>query len=92
MDAKDIVVIKRDGVQEKYDIKKIVKICEALGLSETQQDSLVKNVDNKIKAIAKNSIQSNQIRDLVAIELKKIDEQYADEFDWFYKMNKAEGK
>lgn len=92
MDEAKMIVVKRDGKSEPYDENKLIKICESLGLSEIQEDNLVRNVTNKVKAYNGDVIPTYLIHDYVYDELTKISDYFAEQFDWYYKMNKAEGK
>jgi len=95
MDAEldQIQVMKRDGSLERFDEEKIARICEALGLSPTQERDLLANIEQRVKSEAKEGkIPSTVIRQYVVDELKKIDEYVAEQFIWYYKIASADGK
>ena len=92
MDIKNLVVTKRDGSTEAFDPVKIERICNELGLSETQQDILLKKVTERVAAYQADAIPSSEIRLIVRSELEQIDKYFAEQFDWVYKMNSAQAK
>jgi len=82
-------VVKRDGTVEDFDGNKISRVCEALGLSPSQVDVLIKNVSLRVAKLPGDRVSSNQIRDFVINELKDINDYTAEQYLWYHKMNTA---
>jgi transcriptional regulator NrdR family protein len=68
----DLKVVKKDGSIEDFDIKKIIKSCEAAGLSEKTAKKVAEKVTKELY-----KIESSHIRELVLKYLKKEDPELA---------------
>ena len=71
-----VLVIKRDGRRERFDREKlrrgILKACEKTTVSAQEVEELVERVEAKIKGKEVSEVESREIGELVASELKKI--------------------
>ena len=72
-----VMVIKKTGVREEYDRKKIEKsfhiACKKRPISEEKILDAIQNVEEKISDISNIEIEANQVGELVMEELKNID-------------------
>lgn len=82
----NITVVKRDGTKEVFQPEKIAKVVKAAGLTEAQAKLLSELVDTHIKAQKLAGVTSLIIRDIVSSEIKKIDQNAANLFDWYQKV------
>jgi len=73
-----ILVIKRDGSRQSFDIQKvkrgIVKSCEKRPVTMEQIDAIAYSVEKQLMNSLDQEIQSKIIGDMVMSELKKVDE------------------
>ena len=81
----DIIVNKRNGGTEPFDIKKIVRVMGAAGLDTEQTNEVVKKIHSWIKSLNLKEVTSIQIRDHLLNILPDIDKQSADLFTWYEK-------
>ena len=72
-----IMVVKKTGVREEFDRKKIEDsfriACKKRPIPQQIIEDAIKNVENKITDISNVEIDSRKIGELVMMELKKID-------------------
>jgi transcriptional repressor NrdR len=77
VDKIEVKVVKKDGRREIFDEEKmrrgIVRACEKRPVSTEQIDSLVKNIEDKIRKKSVKEVQSAVIGEIVSKELKKLD-------------------
>jgi transcriptional repressor NrdR len=73
-----ILIIKKDGRRESYNREKIkngiLKACEKRPVSQEKIDKAVSEIEEKIKNLGKNEIQSNVIGEMVMKKLKSLDQ------------------
>ena len=73
----DIVVIKKDGSREKFNLDKIRRgvqqACQKLNIPEEKIDLLVERVERKVRNMDSMEVHTSKIGRLVLNELKKID-------------------
>ena len=78
MEVVPILVIKRDGSRQSFDIQKvkrgIVKSCEKRPVTMEQIDAIAYSVEKQLMNSLDQEIQSKIIGDMVMSELKKVDE------------------
>ncbi|MGM0608243.1 MAG: transcriptional regulator NrdR [Candidatus Muiribacteriota bacterium] len=86
-------VIKRTGIRENFDKKKILSgflsACHKRAVSIERIDKAAYNIENKILSLGKKEIDSSYIGNLVMEELKKIDEVAFIRFASVYKRFKC---
>ncbi|MCX7881037.1 MAG: transcriptional regulator NrdR [Patescibacteria group bacterium] len=72
-----ILVIKRDGRRERFDREKlkkgVIKACEKTAVSLNQIEEIINKIEEEIKQQPNSEIESKEIGNWVAKELKKID-------------------
>lgn len=78
-------VKKRDGGLEKYNINKIKKVVIAAGLPLGKTKKLLKAVDSWAKKYPEDLVTSRQIRERILIEIQKLDDYAAKQYDWYEK-------
>lgn len=85
----DLIVIKRDGKRERFDISKlktgVVKACEKRPVSLRLIERLVNEIETELRKLHKPEIKSKIIGDLVMEKLKKIDKVAFVRFASYYK-------
>ena len=73
-----IYVIKKDGKREPYDKQKIkkgvMKALEKRPISQEQIETIIENIEEKIRRAGQEEIQSNMIGEYVMNELKELDQ------------------
>lgn len=73
-----LLVIKKDGTREVYSQEKLLgglmKACEKRPVSSEQLEQIVSYVENQIQNTAKREISTNEIGEMVMMQLKEIDE------------------
>jgi len=73
----DLRVIKKDGARESFDIEKIrrgiIKACEKRPISLEKINSVVAEIENKLKTSNKKEVKTQTIGELVTRALKKLD-------------------
>ena len=73
-----LLVIKKDGPREVYSQDKLLgglmKACEKRPVSSEQLEQIVSYVENQIQNTAKREISTNDIGEMVMLQLKEIDE------------------
>lgn len=73
-----LLVIKKDGTREVYSQEKLLgglmKACEKRPVSSEQLARIVSYVENQIQNTAKREISTNDIGEMVMLQLKEIDE------------------
>ncbi|MBO4747513.1 MAG: transcriptional repressor NrdR [Clostridiales bacterium] len=73
-----LLVIKKDGTREVYSQEKLLgglmKACEKRPVSSEQLEQIVSYVENQIQNTAKREISTNDIGEMVMLQLKEIDE------------------
>lgn len=73
-----LLVIKKDGTREVYSQEKLLgglmKACEKRPVSSEQLSQIVAYVENQIQNTAKREISTNEIGEMVMLQLKEIDE------------------
>ena len=73
-----IYVIKKDGKREPYDKQKIkkgvMKALEKRPISQEQIETVLENIEEKIRRAGQEEIQSNIIGEYVMNELKELDQ------------------
>ncbi|MBO4650158.1 MAG: transcriptional repressor NrdR [Clostridiales bacterium] len=73
-----LLVIKKDGTREVYSQEKLLgglmKACEKRPVSSEQLAQIVSYVENQIQNTAKREISTNEIGEMVMLQLKEIDE------------------
>ena len=73
-----LLVVKKDGTREAYSQDKLLggllKACEKRPVSSEQLTSIVTYVENQIQNTAKREISTNDIGEMVMMQLKEIDE------------------
>ena len=73
-----IYVIKKDGKREPYDKQKIkkgvMKALEKRPISQEQIETVLENIEEKIRRAGQEEIQSNMIGEYVMNELKELDQ------------------
>ena len=71
-------IVKKDGTREAYSQDKLLggllKACEKRPVSSEQLTSIVTYVENQIQNTAKREISTNDIGEMVMMQLKEIDE------------------
>lgn len=74
---KEIMVIKKDGSREIFDIEKIkkgmVKACEKRPISTDRINKVAHEIEAKLRNSNKNEIKTRTIGEMVVKELKKLD-------------------
>ena len=78
-------VRKRDGKLENYDSAKIKKVVIAAGLNEKEAKALCLNLDTWAKSVRKKEVSSLEIKDIVALELKKVNNYAYEKYMWWEK-------
>jgi transcriptional regulator NrdR family protein len=84
----DFQVIKRDGSKEPFDIKKIVRVMGATGLSTSQTETVIQTISKWLSLLTSQEITSKHIRDKLLEILTSIDQQSAELFAWYQKTKK----
>ncbi|MFC1726939.1 ATP cone domain-containing protein [Patescibacteria group bacterium] len=79
----NIKVIRRDGVVEDFDPKKVSKVAQSAGLAPEQADSLAETVASWIEERDQPVVSSFIVRMKIVEELRKIDEHAADLYTWY---------
>ena len=78
LEKSPIVVVKKDGVRQSYDRSKLlngmIRACEKRPVSLSRLEEAVDNVEKKIYNSLKREIKSQDIGEMVMLELKEIDE------------------
>lgn len=78
IETKDLRVIKKDGSREQFDSEKIrrgiIKACEKRHVSLDKIESVVHDIESKLRSSNKKEISSKVIGELVMKALKKLDE------------------
>ena len=73
-----IYVVKKDGKREPYDKQKIkkgvMKALEKRPVSQEQIETILENIEEKIRRAGQEEIQSNMIGEYVMNELKELDQ------------------
>ena len=73
-----LLVIKKDGTREVYSQEKLLgglmKACEKRPVSSEQLEQIVSYVENQIQNTATREISTNDIGEMVMLQLKEIDE------------------
>ena len=73
-----LVVIKKDGTRQPFDRDKIIsgimKACEKRPVSTEQVESIVNSIEASTQNSLKREISSNELGEMVMINLKDIDE------------------
>jgi transcriptional regulator NrdR family protein len=83
------VVIKRDGAKEQFSVINISKVAMASGLSPEQAKQIAEVLVDWAKSLQKEFITSLEIRDKMLEELKKINVEAAQLYEW-YEQSKEE--
>jgi len=85
----DLVVIKRNGKRERFDINKlrtgIIKACEKRSVSLRIIEKLVKEIETELRKLHKPEIKSSTIGNLIMKKLKKLDKVAYVRFASYYK-------
>ena len=78
LEKSPIVVVKKDGVRQSYDRSKLlngmIRACEKRPVSLSRLEEAVDNVEKKIYNSLEREIKSQDIGEMVMLELKEIDE------------------
>jgi transcriptional repressor NrdR len=73
-----IYIIKKDGRRETYDKNKIktgvMKALEKRPISHDRIEQLLDNIEEKVRRLGKEEIESSNIGEFVMLELKNIDQ------------------
>jgi len=85
-----IKVLKKDGSIEPFMPEKIARVVKAAGLESKPAELLSKRVAVWVKNKAVGQISSQEIRDKVIEELKKINQYTANLFAWYEKRKYSE--
>lgn len=88
----NVEVIKRNGDLELFNKNKVAKVVKAAGLTSEKAQALARKVETEIKLLGVSQISSQQIRDLVARELKVADEYAYGLYIWYEKVKDKENK
>ncbi len=88
----EIKVKKRDGSYEEFDKNKLEKVVIAAGLTQTQAQKLLLEVEDKIINLKKTTISSIEIADIVSDCLRDIDLYAYNLFIWYQKVKDRENK
>ncbi len=76
IEKKDIIVEKKDGRREKFDVEKlksgIIKACEKRPINYEKIDKIINEIENKLRKKGRE-IKSNEIGELIIKKLKKLD-------------------
>jgi transcriptional regulator NrdR family protein len=78
-----LMVIKRNGIKEKFDRKKIQNVVKTAGLSDEKTSVLISNIEKWINTLDTKSVSSINIRDKISEELKNLDNKVANLFNWY---------
>ncbi len=85
----ELIVIKKDGRKEKYNLEKIkigmLKSLDARPVSSKRFQTVIEKIDNEIRDMGCTQIKSKAIGDIVTRELKKLDKVAYIRFMSFYK-------
>lgn len=84
-----IVVTKRNGSKEPFDLKKIARVMGAAGLTSEQTDDIVNQITHWITVSNKTEITSVEIRDQLLSLLPRVNKSSADMFAWYEKTKEA---
>ncbi len=72
-----LIVVKKDGRREKFDIEKIkrgvVKACEKRPISYEQIDELVNSIEAELRKLKTKEVSSSLIGEKIVSKLKKLD-------------------
>lgn len=83
------VVIKRDGAKEQFSVINISKVATVAGLSPEQAKHIAELLLEWAKSLQKEFVTSLEIRDKMLEELKKINVEAAQLYEW-YEQSKEE--
>ena len=88
-EVKDIVVIKKEGGREIFDLEKIrkglKKACEKRPVSTDKIEKIARDIENKIRDSNKNEVRTRTIGEAVMRALKKLDKVAYIRFSSVYK-------
>ncbi|OGM11031.1 hypothetical protein A2Z22_04170 [Candidatus Woesebacteria bacterium RBG_16_34_12] len=82
----NVTVVKRNGGIEDYDPEKIIRVVKAAGLNDEESQKLVSAVNTALEEKNRSQITSVQIRDIIIVEIQKINKEIADKFIWYEKI------
>ena len=78
LEKSPIVVVKKDGTRQSYDRSKLlngmIRACEKRPVSLSRLEEAVDNIEKKIHNSLEREIKSQDIGEMVMLELKEIDE------------------
>lgn len=77
------VVIKRDGAKEQFSVINISKVAMASGLAPEQAKQISELLLEWVKSLKKEFITSLEIRDKMLEELRKINIEAAQLYEWY---------
>jgi transcriptional repressor NrdR len=77
LEVTNIVVVKKDGRRELFDIQKIrhglMRACEKRPVSTQTIEAVIKDIENKLTNSYKKEVKSDAIGEIIMDELKKLD-------------------
>ena len=77
LEVTNIVVVKKDGRRELFDIQKIrhglMRACEKRPVSTQTIEAVIKDIENKLTSSYKKEVKSDAIGEIIMDELKKLD-------------------
>ena len=80
-----IIVEKRNGSKEPFDMDKIARVMKAAGLTDEQITMITDQMNQWVKNLQEKNISSLKIRDKILGILPKIDQTSADLYSWYQK-------
>ena len=81
-----VKVKKRNGSIEDFDESKILRVVMAAGLNDEEAQELLKEVKDSIEEKGKSEVTSVQVRDMVIVEIQRINMDVAKKFIWYEKQ------
>jgi transcriptional regulator NrdR family protein len=78
-----IIVVKRGGETENFDVEKLRRVALATGLNSKQADKLVDNINKWAGRQNDNNLTTLAIRQKIIEELGKIRKYSADKYIWY---------
>ena len=80
-----IIVEKRNGSKEPFDMDKIARVMKAAGLTDEQITMITDQMNQWVKNLQEKNISSLKIRDKILGILPDIDQTSADLYSWYQK-------
>lgn len=80
-----LIVIKRDGSKEPFDLQKISVVTQAAGLEKNDADLLAERLSVWANSLGRQEVTTLEIRDAVLNELEGVNESIANFFRWYQK-------